>query len=417
MEKFKGALGGGTLFGRGGKAVFLLVCIAVVLGQALPSPVKATSELQRIESQLNKVKRAMEEATEAEERAKREIRRLRGKKKEITAENTRLEQEIAVTTQQIKRLDDQIGKVEVNLKRTVNDLAVAKKRVRMRQQMLSTRITLMYTNGTVSYLDVLLSATSFEDFVARLEGLQAIVTQDESLLEANQRDLGLIKEKKEDIEAQLAYVETIFDKTTKLKGDLSVKKEKSNVYITQLSQKEDNLEEVTAEQERELMELADEQAKLLRQKRQLEEKTKKKPKKKIVAYTGGQLRWPVSGYNEISSFYGTRIHPITRRSHVHSGIDIPAPSGTTIAAAASGEVILARWYGGYGNTVIIEHKDGFRTLYAHIRTGGIRVRLGEEVQAGTAIAEVGSTGTSTGNHLHFGVYVNNQAVDPLPYLQ
>jgi murein DD-endopeptidase MepM/ murein hydrolase activator NlpD len=86
-------------------------------------------------------------------------------------------------------------------------------------------------------------------------------------------------------------------------------------------------------------------------------------------------------------------------------------------AAASGEVILAQWYGGFGNTVIIEHKDGFRTLYAHIRRGGIKVKVGETVDAGEKIAEIGSTGSSTGNHLHFGVYVDSNAVDPLPYLQ
>jgi murein DD-endopeptidase MepM/ murein hydrolase activator NlpD len=374
------------------------------------------TQLQRIRAQLDKVRAAMDEANEAEEQAKKEIVQLRGKRKQYANETARLELQIAQTSQKMALLNSQIKKIDANLTYTAQQLADTKKRLATRESLFRARLQLMQTSDPITYLDVLLGAASFEDFLSRFESLQTIVAQDEQLIEAHQRDEQLIAQQKADIESQLVYVDGILDQTVRLRGELASKKSDRQVKIAALTQKEDRLEEVTEEQERELMRLADEQAKLLREKRAIEEKSKKK-KRVMPTYSGGQLAWPLPGYGEISSGFGPRVHPITRQRHIHSGIDIPAPSGTEIVAAAAGEVILARWYGGYGNTIIIEHAEGFRTLYAHIITGGTRVQLGQFVRAGQAIAGVGSTGSSTGNHLHFGVYSNNEATDPLPYLQ
>jgi len=126
-----------------------------------------------------------------------------------------------------------------------------------------------------------------------------------------------------------------------------------------------------------------------------------------------QYRWPVMG--RISSSFGWRRHPITRRNDFHTGIDIRASRGTPIRAARDGRVTFAGWMGAYGKTVVIEHAGGHSTLYAHC--SAILVRQGERVTAGQTIARVGSTGRSTGPHLHFEVRVNNRAVDPRPFLR
>ncbi|HOK42835.1 MAG TPA: M23 family metallopeptidase [Thermoclostridium caenicola] len=134
-------------------------------------------------------------------------------------------------------------------------------------------------------------------------------------------------------------------------------------------------------------------------------------------YIGGTMQWPLPGYTHISSYFGNRLHPILKVYRFHSGIDISAPQGTYIHAAASGKVIWSGWRsGGGGNTVIIDHGGGIATLYLHIMNGGLLVKEGQVVAAGDVIAKVGSTGLSTGPHLHFTVKVNGESVDPLKYV-
>jgi murein DD-endopeptidase MepM/ murein hydrolase activator NlpD len=128
---------------------------------------------------------------------------------------------------------------------------------------------------------------------------------------------------------------------------------------------------------------------------------------------GGDFIWPLTGYTTITSEFGMRIHPILRTKRMHTGIDISAPGGVEIKAAQSGNVIFSGWNGANGNTVIIDHENGFSTLYAH--QSSILVRKGDKVVAGQAIGKVGSTGWSTGNHLHFEIRYNNEHKNPLDY--
>lgn len=124
--------------------------------------------------------------------------------------------------------------------------------------------------------------------------------------------------------------------------------------------------------------------------------------------------WPVPGNYRVSSGFGRRIHPITHGISMHSGIDIPAALGTPVVASKGGVVILADWFGGYGKTVKVQHDSGY-TLYGHNST--LTVTKGQTVEQGQIISKVGSTGNSTGNHLHFGIYENGVAVDPQKYIK
>ena len=134
-----------------------------------------------------------------------------------------------------------------------------------------------------------------------------------------------------------------------------------------------------------------------------------------VEYVGGDMSWPTPGNYRISSAYGYRIHPILKTRRFHSGIDIHANSKDPIAAANSGTVIYAGWRNGYGNTVILDHGGGITTLYAHIVSKGILVKNGQKVSTGDIIAKVGSTGLSTGPHLHFEFRKNGETENPVPH--
>ena len=134
-------------------------------------------------------------------------------------------------------------------------------------------------------------------------------------------------------------------------------------------------------------------------------------------YTGGKLNWPLKGYSmkNLTSSYGYRRDPITGKAGAfHNGLDVGAPYGTKIYAAEGGTVVRSSWYGTYGNCVIIDHGGGLMTLYAHC--SGYNVKVGQHVARGDVIAYVGSTGRSTGNHLHCTVFVNGKTTDPGAYL-
>ena len=127
------------------------------------------------------------------------------------------------------------------------------------------------------------------------------------------------------------------------------------------------------------------------------------------------MEWPVSGHTRISSPFGYRIHPIFKVKKLHTGIDIPAPTGTSIGAAAAGTVVYCDWLGGYGKAIMVDHGGGILTLYGH--NSALVVSEGDTVSRGQTIAKAGSTGNSTGPHLHFEVRKNGSYVDPMPWLR
>ena len=131
-------------------------------------------------------------------------------------------------------------------------------------------------------------------------------------------------------------------------------------------------------------------------------------------YLGGEMAWPAPQYTRISSYFAGRIDPITGKKSNHGGLDLAAPGGSPILAANSGTVIIAGYHYSYGNYVVIDHGGGVSTLYGH--SSKLLVSRGQKVSRGQQIAKVGTTGRSTGNHLHFEVRINGQRVDPLPYI-
>lgn len=130
---------------------------------------------------------------------------------------------------------------------------------------------------------------------------------------------------------------------------------------------------------------------------------------------GGKMLWPTPGYSRITSDYGMRVHPILKTKRMHTGIDIAAPMGAKVVAALDGGVIYVGWNGAYGRTVIVDHGSGISTMYPHLSKS--LVKVGQEVRAGQKIAEVGSTGWSTGPHIHFEVRKNGDPINPWPYLK
>lgn len=389
------------------KLVPVLIVVAIVLTMIGPIQTNAfTPEIKQLDAQIEQVKRQIANAKQKEREAANQVRRIQNEKKETQQTLEQLYAQIDEAEAEIERLGGEISEVETNLAETEQLVEEALDRIDARDELLRKRLQFMYTNGTVSYLEVLLNATSFSDFLSRFISLQSLVGQDKEILAANVRDHEIVVEKKNEIIDQLTLLAGLHEEQEVLIASLTEQGKQAEVLIASLQQQEEHYHEITAEQEELMLEAAALQSKLLKERENLV----------IDFYKGGKLQYPLPKVYRVTSEFGPRTHPVTgQKGRMHNGIDFGAPNGTNILAAETGYVVTASFLSGYGNTVIIDHGE-ITTLYAHIRPNGIKVKVGDKVERGDKIAEVGTTGTSTGYHLHFEVRVNGKAVNPRDYL-
>jgi murein DD-endopeptidase MepM/ murein hydrolase activator NlpD len=296
-------------------------------------------------------------------------------------------------------VEGDLAKLDNNIAVTIRELERASESAEGQKALLKKRIRVMYENGNIGYLSVLLDSTSFSDFIVRLDFLKKIVEHDNKLLkEANDYRNNIEETKKQlqmEQEQKAALKNEISNKKQQMEK-LKVDKQKTVDTI------EDNLEQLENQLDK-LLKESEELAKLI-----VAAQSKSK-------YIEGEMCWPSPGYFRITSQYGYRIHPKLKVKKMHTGIDIGVPSGNNIVAANDGKVIYSDYYGGYGYAVIIDHGGKISTLYAH--NSKLLVSVGDKVKKGETIAKSGSTGLSTGPHLHFEIRENGQHVDPMKYFK
>ncbi len=325
---------------------------------------------------------------------------IKDQKQDITKEIETLDRQIDSARSSIEDLQKQISNLNSDINEKEKKIEEAEKKMKELHSLLQARIVALYKNGESTYLELLLDADSVTDFFSRYQVVESILEYDKQLLDSTAKNKELIEKTKLRLESQKIERERIKTAKGETKAQLDTYRGNRNVYLRKLNSKERDLEAAVDQ--------------LLRESDQLEERIKRIQQGNKKTYTGGKFMWPVKGSTRISSYYGYRMHPILKKKKMHTGIDISASSGTSIVAAASGTVIFADWYGGYGKAVIIDHGGGKSTLYAHCSK--IMVSENQEVKAGEKIAEVGSTGLSTGPHLHFEVRENGKHVNPLSYV-
>lgn len=340
------------------------------------------------------------------------------------------EQEIEATEQAIEALTDSIEETKENLKQAEKDLAD-------KEDLFETRIRVMYENGDTSYLEVVLNSKNFGDMLDNMENVSQIMDFDKKVVAEYTEIRDSIQEMEASLEAdrkqQQDYKESLEGEKAELeddKADLSkllAKAENDSAYAQKLS------DQLTAEQEQisdEIAELSRQEAEAARKKAEQEAAAKRAASNSSSSsnksssssyssssYSGGSgsMVWPCPTYTYISSEFGGRVSPITGEwQSGHKGIDIASGKGNPVIAAASGTVVKSYLSSSYGNYVVISHGGGLMTAYAHMTRR--MVSVGDTVAAGQQIGTVGSTGNSTGNHLHFEVYENGSVVNPRNYV-
>ncbi|MBO8164343.1 MAG: peptidoglycan DD-metalloendopeptidase family protein [Brevibacillus sp.] len=393
------------------KIVFPIILTSLLTWSIIPAASWAnTSSLEKINREIEQIRAKMSQQRKNIAALEKEISTIKDQQEKLEDQLLVIDMRRNETQNKINKLDKQIEETTAEAVKAQEQLDEAIERVAKRDSLLKTRLKAMYERGSVSYLEVLLGSTDFSDFLNRFSALQTIFEQDKRILEDNIRDKETIEAKKKEVNQHLAKLEQMYAEAEALKAELDRQYKQSVAVKAELKKKEEDLHESLQEHEAALLA----SAKL--------EKEKQAEKIRLLGAdqykTGGQLALPLPpGSFRITSGFGLRTDPFTGRTAGHNGLDMAAPKGTPIYAAEKGVVILAGLYSGYGNAVIIQHNDEISTLYAHIREGGIMVKVGQVVERGQKIAEVGSTGRSTGNHLHFTVYKNDKAIDPAPLIR
>jgi len=338
-----------------------------------------------------------------------QIATLDGKLTAIDDELARLGDQIGVVEQQLTttRAKLEILQEQLRLKRL--ELKAAEQELAVEQDNFETRVAIAYKTDDLTYIDVVLASTSFEDLVSRMDLVRDLIGGNDQLVgglettrDAVAYEKRTIAEKEHGVHQVVDDLQAQSDQLAALRAAQAAQKAASFAMRTQK-----NTRLAAVEGDLKLLEQQEDQ--LLAESRALSGV--------INGSAGGgvgtgDMMWPVSG--PIVSPFGYRIHPILGYRKLHTGIDFGVGYGTPIKAADAGAVIYATWMSGYGNVIIIDHGGGISTLYAH--QSSLAVGNGALVTRGQVVGYVGSTGFSTGPHLHFEVRINGTPVDPLGYL-
>lgn len=381
------------------KKKLLPLAVATTLTFTLAAPYSTWAD------SVDDLRKQVEQQQEKQKELKEKIKENEQKQKSVRSKLDQLEESLEETKEKIRQLNNEIAKTEEELEEAKKKLKEAEERVAKRDKLFDDRIRLMYENGQVSYLEVLLGAEDFGDFLARFESIQKIMEQDKQLLEEQKRDRDIIAKSKQTIETSLDKLNTLQAEAEKERKVLAQKQEEQKVALASLQKEHSHLEEVSEEEAQRERDLA---AKLAAKLEPQVSSSSGSVKASAFKDSGGTLAWPASG--RFSSGFGPRD------GRMHKGIDIAAPVGTPIYAAADGVVTSAGPSSGYGNRITISHGNGLSTLYGHMYSDGIHVSVGQKVKRGQKIAEIGNAGRSTGPHLHFEVLEGSRAVNPMSYL-
>lgn len=373
------------------KSISLILVVILFLLAFKPTDVSANS-ISDLQQQIKDNNKKIQEI-------KSEINKLNGEKKSTANEIAKLDLELESLNTEAEGLQLEIN--DLNAKIEANSVAIEQLGVKIDENntVLEQRLRASYKRGDVGYIEIILNSENLIDALTRLDMIQLIVKEDVNLLKEIQEQKTNLEQLKAQQESKKEEVAAAKLKLEKKKEQVVVSQNQKEVYMAELQK---DMKEMQAQEERLNKANNDFEKKI--QQLQLDSE-----------YAGGKMLWPLpTNCTRITSNFGKRIHPLYGYWTNHRGVDIACPYNTEVYAANSGVVIVSEWHYSYGYYVIIDHGGKISTVYGH--NTKLLVKAGQKVNRGDVIALSGSTGESTGPHLHFEVRYNGVVTDPLVYL-
>lgn len=375
--------------------VLAIIALVAFLAVSVITVIPFTAYAQSAQSKLK-------DSQAKQEELKIKINDANSKISANSKEKQKLDAAIDEVQAEIDALNEKIGASNAKISAKEEELQKAEEQSKTQYRSYSSRAKMLVERGSVTYLEVLLNSKSFSDLLSRFSIIKQIVQYDSIRLDELKKVEQEIADIKATLEQEKQVLVDLKANETKQMNSLAAKRAQSQQIIDNLKNNKAAFEKALKEQEAAEAAARAEIARLAAA-----------SGSKVPSNYSGRMITPASG--PITSYYGSRIHPVTGKRKTHTGMDFGASYGSNIVAAASGVVLVSGYNsGGYGNYVVINHGGGITTLYAH--ASSLLVSAGQSVSQGQVIAKVGSTGMSTGPHLHFEVLVNGAHTDPLGYL-
>ena len=410
------------------KGVIGAIMAAVLLIGATGTAFAAPESADSLDDAINKGTDALSDAQDEKKQLQSNLSAAQAMKKELENAKTALTGDVVELDSQMSEVSNDLLEVqnlldtkEAELEKTTKELAQAKIDVEKQYEDMKLRIKFMYENGTMSYIQILLSSGSFSELLNKAEYIEQVSEYDRNMLQTYQDNRDKITRLEKDLKDQKEVLEQVKGdveaKQTEMAGLISDKQTEIEGYESDIQNKEEAIKEyeaMIAEQDSTIKALEASVAAAKAKRTQMTVSDNSTNAADQPHYGGGAFVLPAPSYTRISDDYGYRTHPILGIQKFHSGVDMAAPSGSSILAAADGTVVAATYNATMGNYVMIDHGNGLYTIYMH--ASALYVSSGQSVSAGSTIAAVGSTGRSTGAHLHFSVRQNGSYVSPWNYL-
>ena len=397
------------------RIICVLMCILVALVSTcslkITSSAAVTEEsIKAKENQISQAKKERDSLKNAKTDLEKVKKQLESSKADLNNYITQLDGQLSDIQSKIDALIDEITEKEQQIETTIAELEEAESIQQAQYEAMKKRIKFMYERGDTLYFELLLESGSFSDMLNKAEYIEMLSAYDRMKLDEYITTTELIRLTKEALEEEKATLDEAKaakeEEENNLQALIETKNNELSAVKSDISNKEAAIKEYEAEIKAENEAIAALEREVAADKAALYSR---------YMYDGGVFTWPCPNYTRISDNFGMRVHPTLGIEKMHNGIDLAAPSGSPILCAYNGTVVAADYNSSMGNYIMINHGGGLYTIYMHC--SALYVSKGQDVTSGTKIAAVGSTGRSTGPHLHFGVRLNGNYVSPWNYLK
>lgn len=372
-----------------------------------------SDSIKEKENQINQMQEEKKTLQSGLSDVQKMVQELETVKGDLQTYVTKLDANLSTIEAKIAEVKELIREKEEEIAVTTQVLEEAEETEAQQYEAMRQRIRFMYEKGSTFSMELLLSAESFGDMLNKADYIAKLSDYDRRMLEeyeATREEIEVCKASLEEEQAMLEEARAVVEQEqASLNALINEKTTQINAFEADISNKEQIIAAYEAEIKEQNETIAALEAAVAEERKRIAQENGK-----LTSYDGGVFQWPAPSYTRISEEYGDRIHPILKTPQFHNGLDLAAPNGSPILAAYDGEVVAAAYSGTMGNYIMIDHGDSLYTIYMH--ASALYVNKGDLVVKGEKIAAVGSTGRSTGPHLHFSVRLNGSYVSPWNYL-